>query len=131
MRWSSVLLPFSLLSAGVLAEQPSQQFLDFHKKSLASAPVKIDDAVYKKVTAVPRDYSVAVLLTALDSRYACQMCREFGPEWDLLSTSWVKGDKNGDSRVIFSTLDFSDGRDTFMSVSTTAQSPTLYSLDAI
>lgn len=121
MRWSSIFLPFSLLATSVLAAEPaSKQFQEFHKKALASAPIKLDDASYKKVTALPRDYSVAVLLTAMDNRYACQMCREFGPEWDLLASSWTKGDKQGDSRVIFSTLDFNDGRDTFMSVSIAA-----------
>lgn len=117
MRWSSVLLPFTLLAAGALADDPSQRFLDLHKKALASAPIKLDDASYKKATSLPRDYSVAVLLTATDPRFGCQMCREFGPDWNLLASQWTKGDKPGDSKVIFSVLDFNDGRDTFMSVS--------------
>lgn len=118
MRWSSVLLPFTLLAAGALADDPSQRFLDLHKKALASAPIKLDDASYKKATSLPRDYSVAVLLTATDPRFGCQMCREFGPDWNLLASQWTKGDKSGNSRVVFSVLDFNDGRDTFMSVST-------------
>ncbi|KAJ4395888.1 oligosaccharyl transferase subunit ost3/OST6 [Gnomoniopsis smithogilvyi] len=116
MRWSSILLPFTLLAAGALAEGPSQRFLDLHKKALASAPVKLDDASYKKATSLPRDYSVAVLLTATDPRFGCQMCREFGPDWNLLSSQWTKGDKAGDSKVVFTVLDFNDGRDTFMSL---------------
>lgn len=118
MRWSSILLPFSLLFAGVLADEPSERFVDFQKKALSSSPVKLDDASYKKITAPPRDYSIAVLLTAMDARYGCQMCREFGPELDLLSSQWVKGDKAGNSKVLFGVLDFNDGRETFMSVST-------------
>lgn len=116
MRWSSVLLPFSLLFAGVFADDPSERFVEFQKKALSSSPVKLDDASYKKITAAPRDYSIAVLLTAQDARYGCQMCREFGPELDLLSTQWTKGDKAGNSRVLFALLDFNDGRDTFMSL---------------
>lgn len=126
MRWSSIFVPFTLLATGVLAAEPaSKQFQDFHKKALASTPIKLEDASYKKITALPRDYSVAVLLTAMDNRYACQMCREFGPEWDLLANSWTKGDKKGESRVIFATLDFNDGRDTFMSVSIVPSRPTM------
>ncbi|KAI3396273.1 hypothetical protein diail_12355 [Diaporthe ilicicola] len=120
MRWSSFLLPFSLLGAcaGVLAAKsdPATTFQDFHQKALSSNPIKLDDASYKKVTGLPRDYTVAVLLTALDARYACQMCRDFDPEWKLLSKSWIKGDKAGDSKTLFTTLDFNDGRDTFMSL---------------
>lgn len=118
MRWSSILVPFTLLFAGALADAPSERFLEFQKKGLASTPIKLDDASYKQLTAKPRDYSVAVLLTASDPRYGCQMCREFAPEMDLLSRQWTKGDKAGDSRLVFGVLDFNDGRDTFMSVST-------------
>jgi oligosaccharyltransferase complex subunit gamma len=127
MRWSSLLLPFSLLGAGVLAAKsdPANTFQNFHQKALSSTPIKLDDVAYKKVTGLPRDYTVAVLLTALDSRYACQMCRDFDPEWKLLSKSWTKGDKAGDSRTLFTTLDFNDGRETFMSVR--AQPPILVS----
>ena len=120
MRWSSILLPVSLLGAGVLAatSDPATTCQDFHQKSLSSAPIKLDDASYKKVTGLPRDYTVAVLLTAMDSRYSCQMCRDFDPEWKLLSKSWAKGDKAGDSKTLFTVLDFNDGRETFMSVCT-------------
>ncbi|PSR97672.1 hypothetical protein BD289DRAFT_83252 [Coniella lustricola] len=115
MLWSSV-LPVALLFAGSLASEVSKTFTKYHTKALASSPVKFDDAAYKEVTALPRDYSFAVLLTATDPRFGCQMCREFGPEWDLLGSSWTKGDKAGDSKIIFGTLDFNDGRDTFMSL---------------
>lgn len=79
--------------------------------------MKLGDVAYKSLTTVPRDYSVAVLLTAIDARFGCQLCREFQPEWDLLAKSWTKGDKKAESRLLFGTLDFADGRETFMSVS--------------
>jgi oligosaccharyltransferase complex subunit gamma len=120
MRWSSVLLPFTLLGAGVLAAKKADavdRYQEYQPNILSGNPVKLNDALYKEITALPRDYTVAVLLTALDSRYACQICREFDPEWKLLSKSWAKGDKAGESRMIFSVLDFNEGRDTFVSVS--------------
>jgi oligosaccharyltransferase complex subunit gamma len=80
------------------------------------APVKLDDISYGKLTTAPRDYSVAVLLTALENRFGCQLCREFQPEWDLLAKSWTKGDRKGASRLLYGTLDFSDGKNTFSSV---------------
>lgn len=121
MRWSSILLPISLLMGCALgdsdSDSPSERFLVLQKQALASSPIILDDASYKKATAVPRDYSIAVLLTAQDPRFGCQMCREFGPEWDMLSRQWTKGDKAGKSQLILSLLDFNDGRDTFLSVS--------------
>ncbi|KAK3316732.1 hypothetical protein B0H66DRAFT_562042 [Apodospora peruviana] len=119
MRWLPTFLSASLLAAtGALAAKKSteERFKEFHAKSLSSTPVKLADSSYRSLTATPRDYTVAVLLTALDARFGCQLCREFQPEWDLLSRSWIKGDKPGASRLVFGTLDFTDGRDTFMSL---------------
>ena len=108
------LLPLTTLAA---KKPATDKFQQFHSKALASTPLKLDDSVYDRLTATPRDYSVAVLLTALEARFGCQLCREFQPEWDLLSKSWTKGDKKGDSRLIYGTLDFSEGKNTFQSVS--------------
>ncbi|CAN8105929.1 unnamed protein product [Discula destructiva] len=120
MRWSSILLPFTLLVGCALGassgESSSDKFLALHKKALSSSPIKLDDLSYKKATSLPRDYSIAVLLTAQDPRFGCQMCRDFGPEWDMLGSQWTKRDKAGESKLVFSVLDFNDGRDTFMSL---------------
>ncbi|KAF2123405.1 hypothetical protein P153DRAFT_371724 [Dothidotthia symphoricarpi CBS 119687] len=118
MRWLQVLtaslLPFTALAA---KKSTGDRFSDFRTKSLsAGQPPKLDDASYAQLTKAPRDYSVAVLLTALDARFNCMLCRDFQPEWLLLGKSWVKGDKNGQSRLVFGTLDFVDGKNTFQSM---------------
>ena len=107
------LLPFTAIAA---KKSAGDKFQQFHTKALSSTPLKLDDTIYGQLTSTPRDYSVAVLLTALESRFGCQLCREFQPEWDLLSKSWTKGDKQGESRLIYGTLDFIDGKNTFQSV---------------
>lgn len=109
------LLPFAALAAKKPAAS-TDKFQTYHTKQLSSTPLKLDDSLYGKLTTAPRDYSVAVLLTALENRFGCQLCREFQPEWDLLSKSWTKGDKKGASRLLYGTLDFSDGKNTFQSV---------------
>lgn len=113
-------LVLSLLPVAAIAAKKSavDKFQLFHTKALSSSPLKLDDSIYGQLTSAPRDYSVAVLLTALESRFGCQLCREFQPEWDLLSKSWTKGDKKGESRLVYGTLDFTDGKNTFQSVST-------------
>jgi oligosaccharyltransferase complex subunit gamma len=118
----------SLLSLTLLGSAPTltlaakktseERFHLYHSKALSSTPIKLSDPSYRELTSTPRDYSVAVLLTAMDSRYGCQLCREFQPEWELLARSWTSGDKQGESRTVFGTLDFGDGRDIFMSVRT-------------
>jgi oligosaccharyltransferase complex subunit gamma len=121
MRWLPVLLSAFALPLGSFAAKSSSsadRFQTFHTQAVSSSPLKLTDASYKKLTTAPRDYSVAVLLTALDAKYGCLLCGIFQTEWDILGKSWIKGDKKGESRLILSTLDFSDGRETFMSVST-------------
>ncbi|TKA71795.1 hypothetical protein B0A49_05434, partial [Cryomyces minteri] len=118
MRLSQILtaclLPLSALAA---KKATGDRFQDFHAQQLSSSTsIKLDDASYTKLTSAPRDYSVAVLLTALETRFGCQLCREFQPEWDLIAKSWTKGDKAGESRLIYGTLDFNDGKNTFQSL---------------
>ncbi|KAK4996368.1 oligosaccharyl transferase subunit ost3/OST6 [Elasticomyces elasticus] len=112
--FSAFLLPLVALAAKKTAED---RFQDYHTQQLSSAaPLKLDDTSYPKLTSAPRDYSVAVLLTALESRFGCKLCNDFQPEWDLLAKSWTKGDKEGESRIIFATLNFVDGKNTFQSL---------------
>ena len=59
---------------------------------------------------------MAVLLTALETRFGCKLCTEFQPEWELLAKSWTKGDRDAKSRLLWGTLDFVDGKATFQSV---------------
>lgn len=108
---TQLLLPLSALAA---KKAPSQdRFSTFHQQS---TPLKLDDAAYNELTSAPRDYAVAVLLTALEPRFGCALCQDFQSEWNLLSKSWTKGDKDSESRLIFGTLDFVDGKGTFQSV---------------
>ncbi|KAK0708403.1 gamma subunit-like protein [Lasiosphaeris hirsuta] len=117
MRWLPAFLSVCFAAGSLAAKKSTEvRFKEYHAKSLSSTPVKLSDASYRELTSTPRDYTVAVLLTAMDARYGCQLCREFQPEWDLLSRGWIKGDKKAESRLIFGTLDFSDGRDIFMSL---------------
>lgn len=115
--FGGILYALLLAPATAAKNAVKDRFEDFRAKSLISTPLKLADSSYTRLTRAPRDYSVAVLLTALDSRFGCQLCREFQPEWELLAKSWMKGDKKGDSKLIYGTLDFSDGKDIFQSVS--------------
>lgn len=111
----SGLLPLLCVAA---KSKTAGKFEHFHQKFTSNPPIKLDDASYDRLTAAPRDYTVAVLLTALEARFGCQLCRDFQPEWDVVGKSWVRGDKKGDARLLLGTLDFADGRGTFQKVST-------------
>ncbi|KAL7788174.1 oligosaccharyl transferase [Trichoderma ceciliae] len=117
MRIFQSILPLCLLFGGGLTKKlQADQYEDFYRLSQRTTPLKLIDATYTTLTAAPRNHSVAVLLTALETRFGCQLCQDFQPEWDLLGRSWIRGDKAGDSRLLFGTLDFADGRDVFVSL---------------
>ncbi|KAL9108551.1 MAG: hypothetical protein Q9227_006637 [Pyrenula ochraceoflavens] len=113
MRFSKVLAAFVLPLAASGALSAPEKFQKFHSRSQSSTPLDLSDSTYDQLTSAPRDYIVGVLLTAQEAKYGCQICREFQPEWELIAKSWAKGDKNGESRVLFGTLDFSKGKSTF------------------
>ncbi|KAL8968427.1 MAG: hypothetical protein Q9183_002462 [Haloplaca sp. 2 TL-2023] len=104
------LLPWLCTAA---RSKTTDKFDRYYTRFSSSPPIKLDDASYEQLTAVPRDYTTAVLLTALQTRFGCQLCRDFQPEWDVLGQSWAKGIKGGSSRLLLGTLDFADGKGTF------------------
>ncbi|KAK2762824.1 oligosaccharyl transferase subunit ost3/OST6 [Arachnomyces sp. PD_36] len=86
--------------------------LSFKELSRLPSPIELDDSAYDDITSQPRDYHVVVLLTALEARYGCELCREFQSEWDVIVRSWNKGNQD-ETKLVFGSLDFSQGKNTF------------------
>ncbi|KAI5257428.1 hypothetical protein E4T42_00885 [Aureobasidium subglaciale] len=128
MKFLQTVTAFLLPIAALAAKKPSgDKFADYRSQQLSTGgPLKLDDNEYAKLTAAPRDYGVAVLLTALEARFGCAICHEFQPEWDLLGKSWTKGDKKQESKLVFGTLDFASGQRTFQSLQLTTAPVLLY-----
>ena len=115
--WSAFLLTLAYLPLfTAAASDPQSRFRKYLSKSVSTSPLKLDDTSFSDLTSLPRDYAVVTLLTALPAQFGCQLCREFQPEFDVLAKSWINGDKNGESRVLFGTLDFPDGKATYQKV---------------
>lgn len=113
--WSPFLILFTIAS-GVLAARPSADRFEKFQSLSRSGPVDLDSSSFKELTTTPRDYYAVVILTAMDARYGCVMCREFGPEWDMINRSWNKGTKLDGLKVVFGTLDFDRGKEVFQKV---------------
>ena len=78
-------------------------------------PIALTDKTFEDITSTPRNYTAMVLLTALDSRFGCEMCIEIQPEFDLVARSWLKQHPDSDG-LFFAQLDFAEGRATFQKV---------------
>ncbi|KAK2867863.1 hypothetical protein FQN49_003392 [Arthroderma sp. PD_2] len=94
------------------SSKDGDKYLKFKAASRSSGAVTLDDASYIELTNLPRDYHTLVLLTAMDPRFGCDICKMFQPEWDLLSRTWNKANL-GESKLVLGTLDFIDGRSIF------------------
>lgn len=109
------LLTATLLSITAVVARKAPSAFDVYSKK--PAPVSLTEQAYDELTTGPRDYYSAVILTAMDAKYACGICREFAPEWDIIAKSWQKSVKKGEQRVVFGTVDFDQGRNIFVKVS--------------
>ncbi|EAW13776.1 OST3/OST6 family protein [Aspergillus clavatus NRRL 1] len=101
------------IASSALGTSPSSDKYEKYKSMSRVAPIELTDKTYNDLTSKPRDYHVAVLLTATDARYGCVLCREFQPEWELIAQSWNKGPRPDELKLLLATLDFSNGKETF------------------
>ncbi|KAB8214765.1 hypothetical protein BDV33DRAFT_182179 [Aspergillus novoparasiticus] len=102
---------FYIISSACASQEPGK--FERYQSLSRTIPIELDDSSFEDLTSKPRDYHVAVLLTAAEARYGCILCREFQPEWELISRSWNKGPKPDGLKMLFTTLDFSNGKTTF------------------
>ncbi|WEW55610.1 oligosaccharyl transferase subunit ost3/OST6 [Emydomyces testavorans] len=91
----------------------ADKFSQYQYLSKSYLPIDLDDSSYIDIVSKPRDYHTAILLTAVESRYGCQLCRDLQPEWDLLAKSWNKASRDLSTRLLFGTLDFDQGKAVF------------------
>ncbi|KAL5332676.1 hypothetical protein BJX70DRAFT_383492 [Aspergillus crustosus] len=103
---------FSLIPIALAASSSPDKFQQYQSISRL-APIDLDDSSYDELTSRPRDYYAAVILTAMEARFGCALCRDFQPEFDLIARSWNKGTKQDELKLLFGTLDFGNGKVTF------------------
>ena len=118
MRYLSSILVLTLALGGLAIRSPNVSVYEKYYAAQGSAStIELDATAYDELTVPSRDYSLAVLLTALDKKYKCNLCQEFQPEWELIARSWKKGDKKGETRTLFATIDFDNEKTIFQRVS--------------
>ena len=119
MHFLNSILVLTLALGGLAARSPNVSLYEKYSSAQgSSSTIELDAAAYDELTTPSRNYSLAVLLTALDKKYKCNICQEFQPEWDLIARSWKKGDKKGETRTLFATIDFDKEKTIFQRVST-------------
>ncbi|KAG0010245.1 oligosaccharyl transferase subunit ost3/OST6, partial [Entomortierella chlamydospora] len=73
--------------------------------------IELDSLAFDEVMAKPRNYSMAILFTAIGPEYQCVPCLNFDPEFKLVASGWSKlPDK---TKMLFGSLDFKVGQAVF------------------
>ncbi|KAF9201708.1 oligosaccharyl transferase subunit ost3/OST6 [Haplosporangium sp. Z 27] len=73
--------------------------------------IELDSLAFEEVMAKPRNYSMAILFTAVGPEFQCVPCLNFDPEFKLVASGWSKlPDK---TKLFFGSLDFKVGQAVF------------------
>ncbi|KAL4744368.1 hypothetical protein BDW72DRAFT_188706 [Aspergillus terricola var. indicus] len=113
MKLFTLIASLLYLIPTTLAAAPNIDKFEKYQSISRLAPIQLNDLSYDDITSKPRDYHVAVILTATEARFGCVLCRDFQPEFDLIARSWNKGSKPDDLKLLFGTLDFRNGKAAF------------------
>jgi len=129
MRLVGTLLSFLTVSSlAAVAVAAVEDKLVKYSQLAASEPkaglITLTNDLYSEIVAAPRNYTAVVLLTALNPKFGCVLCRELHPEYELLAKSWLGQHKDSDG-LLFASLDFGAGRETFMKLGLNT-APVLY-----
>ncbi|KAG0324078.1 oligosaccharyl transferase subunit ost3/OST6 [Dissophora globulifera] len=122
-----------LLSSPFTADAQPQTTADLLEKKVARLQgkatknkgiIELDSAAFEDVMAKPRNYSMAVLFTAIGPEFQCVPCLNFDPEYKLVAAGWSKlSDK---SRLFFGVLDFKAGQAVFQKFGMNSAPSVLY-----
>ncbi|KAI9365450.1 hypothetical protein DFJ73DRAFT_807784 [Zopfochytrium polystomum] len=108
----TLMLALAVATARVSAYSIEYRIEKLEKDAAPGRPIALDSKRFFMYTEEPRNYSIFVVLTALGPQHSCNPCKEFAPEWALVSQGWSK--KGEKRRAYFGVLDFADGQEVFM-----------------
>ncbi|KAH9519860.1 tumor suppressor candidate 3 [Bulinus truncatus] len=93
-----------------------QQLMEWNnKKSI----IRMNGEKFKQyVKNSPRNYSVVVMLTALQPQRSCVVCKQANEEFQILANSW-RYSQQYSNRLFFALVDYDEGSDVFQSLKLT------------
>ncbi|KAI9173293.1 oligosaccharyl transferase subunit ost3/OST6 [Blastocladiella emersonii ATCC 22665] len=101
-------LLFPSAAHGYTAAYKAKKLASLHRESNV---LTLDSTAFNVLVDAPRNYSVVVLLTAMDPQVGCAACHQFDPEFRAAAMSWQWA--KGQHPLYFASLDFVGGRDVY------------------
>ncbi|KAG0364676.1 oligosaccharyl transferase subunit ost3/OST6 [Mortierella sp. AD032] len=94
------------------------------KASKNGGIIQLDSLAFEDVMAMPRNYSMIVLFTAISPEFNCAPCQNFDPEYKMVAAGWSK--LANKSQLFFSVLDFKAGQAVFQKFGMNSAPSVLY-----
>lgn len=115
----SYIIVVTTLVTNVLAGFSNSELLGM-AKSHRNKVITLNDQNYQEILGGPRDYHLFVLLTSDSPQINCALCREFKPDFEIVSNSWFKEHPQGVSvdeetpkNIYFLSSEFMESRSFF------------------
>ncbi|KAG2157126.1 hypothetical protein DEU56DRAFT_763201 [Suillus clintonianus] len=102
-----LLLPLSLAAK----KSAHEQLVDL--AAAGNGLIHLNEQTYDLLASSKRNWSAAVLFTALNPQRRCAPCKEFDPSFTAVAKAWATAPKEQRDQHFFATLDFDDGHAVF------------------
>ncbi|KAI9209637.1 uncharacterized protein BJ171DRAFT_484611 [Polychytrium aggregatum] len=114
----SAFVALLVLSAHLVLAASSQQKVEKLNDLYKPGEIfELETTSFLRFSEKPRNYSLVVVLTALSSEHQCEPCRDFRKEEKLVASALASTFTPG--HVYFTSLDFKNGRDIFVTLKLT------------
>ncbi|KIY43554.1 hypothetical protein FISHEDRAFT_78406 [Fistulina hepatica ATCC 64428] len=125
MKFSASSLLLLAAAPLCLAAKPSphQRLVDL--AAAGNGVIQLDENTYDLLTSPNRNWSAAIVYTALDKRMKCAPCKEFDPEWSAVVKAWSQVPAEDRDTHFFGTLDFTNGQAVFQKLGMSS-APAMY-----
>ncbi|BFZ14865.1 hypothetical protein BsWGS_17904 [Bradybaena similaris] len=90
-----------------------QQLMEWNNKK---SVIRLSgDKFNQYVKTAPKNYSVVVMLTALQAQRGCSVCKQANDEFQIVANSW-RYSQQYSNRLFFALVDYDEGADVFQSM---------------
>ncbi|XP_033106222.1 tumor suppressor candidate 3-like [Anneissia japonica] len=122
--WLIMLIIISFTNLSLSAKKKEQSLGDRVKQltewSYKRPVINMNGEKYRQyIKASPRNYSVILMLTAMDSRRKCSVCKQVNEEFQILANSW-RFSGSYSNRIFFVSVDYDSGQDVFSALKATS-----------
>jgi hypothetical protein len=109
MTSKNLIIIFALISIVASNGELEDKLRTLTSKSAKDAVIRLSNDEYKRLArTAPRNYSIIIMLTALDQKRECEICSTSYPEYEILAKSWQYAG-NSDKNLFFAVVDVDYG----------------------